>query len=441
MATPEARAIFLVGNVAADLLFLWEDSGVSELHQYKLGQIYGSVRKWSAYADSRTEVRTAVKADFALDGAVSPLDREQVACIVMAWEASLKFVEKEGELKAEAKTLGSAPLLSLGDKTAMTRALVASFGKRPERELPSAEYLAFKLEQIENGDFKASTLDAVVSKLEQSHSSEDLAASFDHQGRMRVTHKRHKGSLPANSEEFRLKLKIESNLWLMVASKLKSAPWLKGLCPQDFLDYADFILGERVLGIKKLDPISGSSAPLSPPWAVVLGYDAELRQEAWRRVEEDPGGITISAALKQVVKDPEIKNLFFIEVLAIGGNKRKAPEPSLGSADLAAPPLSKTARKKQAKASRLAAASVSSSGDGGVGTGNAPKGGGKGKGKGGGKGKGKGNGWCSTTPDGRRLCFAYNNGESCGGSCGMVHACRVTGCYSTEHPAIRHVAA
>ena len=40
-------------------------------------------------------------------------------------------------------------------------------------------------------------------------------------------------------------------------------------------------------------------------------------------------------------------------------------------------------------------------------------------------------------PDWRLLCYRLSDGEECGGSCGMVHACRVVGCADT-HPMIEH---
>ena len=34
--------------------------------------------------------------------------------------------------------------------------------------------------------------------------------------------------------------------------------------------------------------------------------------------------------------------------------------------------------------------------------------------------------WFSKTPDGRAICYAYNNvGETCAGACGRVHVCRI----------------
>ena len=69
------------------------------------------------------------------------------------------------------------------------------------------------------------------------------------------------------------------------------------------------------------------------------------------------------------------------------------------------------------------------------------KGSGTGKSKSKGKGKGKLQGGlhvCGRTPDNRLLCYRWNDGEECDGSCGMVHACRVVGCLDTEHPMARH---
>ena len=50
-------------------------------------------------------------------------------------------------------------------------------------------------------------------------------------------------------------------------------------------------------------------------------------------------------------------------------------------------------------------------------------------------GKGKW-GLARNTPDGRPICFAYNNqDEECSGSCGMVHCCQK--CFAM-HPTYRH---
>ena len=42
------------------------------------------------------------------------------------------------------------------------------------------------------------------------------------------------------------------------------------------------------------------------------------------------------------------------------------------------------------------------------------------------------------TPDERLLCFKWNDGQDCDGSCNMVHACRVKDCFKGDHPMVRH---
>ena len=42
------------------------------------------------------------------------------------------------------------------------------------------------------------------------------------------------------------------------------------------------------------------------------------------------------------------------------------------------------------------------------------------------------------TPENRYICYTFNDHRGCDGSCGMVHCCRVKGCYDTAHPMYQH---
>ena len=67
----------------------------------------------------------------------------------------------------------------------------------------------------------------------------------------------------------------------------------------------------------------------------------------------------------------------------------------------------------------------------------APPGGGKNKGKG--KTSFKGGLQVVGRADDRRLiCFKYNDGEPCDGSCGMLHVCRVKGCLKPDCKLVEH---
>jgi hypothetical protein len=418
MATDEAKRDFINKNVDADLMFVWEDTGVTLDLQFRIAQHYRNLKKFTAVADSRVELRAACAADWGCDPAASADNKSAVASVICAWESSKDLVEKENSLRAEAKVLGIPRSLSTSDKVAMRRAVEAAFGRFDDGECPSSDYITSKLEELELNEPTAAPLDEVTSVEEALVVG--MQSSLDTSGHVRVTKTKSKGSLPRSTEELRMKHKIESNVWLMMSSKFKNRSWLKDLTPGCWSKFTDFILGKKVneIEVPCLNSSSNIMVPLRPHWVVVLNYEYALRKAAFKRVR-DGSSTTLSAALKEVVRDPELKEIHFTSPLALG-------------VGFAAPA---TEVDDSAKRRKLA--------DGGKGS--AAKGAkGKGKGKAAGhkakKGKGKGGKptLLSNTPDGRAICFNYNN-KGCAGNCGMVHVCRIPGCLA-EHPMSQHSA-
>ena len=121
--------------------------------------------------------------------------------------------------------------------------------------------------------------------------------------------------------------------------------------------------------------------------------------------------------MRQAWKDPELRERYFITPLAV-------------SAVSSAP----RARSRSPRGQRAQAPNGKGAGKGK----NRHRGTGKGAGTGGQKdnnknsGKGGSKDWHSSTPDGRAICYAYNNaGESCAGQCNRLRVCRR--CFGT-HP-------
>jgi uncharacterized membrane protein YgcG len=366
-----------------------------------------------------------------------------VGAVVSAWEASSDFIEADTKIRAEAKILGTPRALSAGDKMAMRKAVETAYGKIPEKECPSNVYIASKLEDLEDGELVASPLDEIISRADGCSAQLDLASSLDVQGRLKVTKTKPKSKMPTSTEELRTKLAVEGNLWMMISSKFRNKSVLQGFTPRCMEDFTRYILGEKVLLLQVPDRASGGMGSLDPPWHLVLNYEYALRKEAFKRAMESPATVTIVEALQAVVKDSELKELFFISPLACSG-KTPRSAPAAGSLVVEG-----ALSKRQKKA--LAKAKPGGGGQGGQGGGKG-QGGGQGGGRGSGKGAGRGAGRAGAkgagkgtlageTPDGRRICFAWNSGAECNGSCGMVHCCRIKGCFSTEHPMIRHGAA
>ena len=66
--------------------------------QHKLGQHFTTAKKFSTYADTRSDVRAALKADHSLE-VTGQETRAAVAAVVSAWESRKEFSAKESELR------------------------------------------------------------------------------------------------------------------------------------------------------------------------------------------------------------------------------------------------------------------------------------------------------------------------------------------------------
>ena len=400
---------FLQQNVTSDLQYIWDDSEVSLDLQYKLAQHYKSLRVFISIAESTTDVRTALRTDFQIDAAAGAEHRAETARVVSAWVAGKQLYEKETELQAESKVMGLPRNLQHSERQAMLRAVEGTIGVLADHDTPSAEYLALKVEECENGEITAVTLDEITSQTQKTTAS--LQTSLDTSGHVRVVKNKTKGSLPSNTEEFRQALKLEAVTWLCMASKFKSKHWLAGLKMDHFQRYVEYILGDRVNSIKV--PVDNQQLALKPSWALVLQYEHRLRREACKLVNR--GEQSLGDALLKVIKDPDLKEAFFTTPLALTASENP---------------------NKYHRPSRKGGFEYNRQKGKGKGKFQQQKGFGKHQKGNGAKGKHGDLHLVSQTPDGRDICFAFNS-QGCAGKCGRVHVCRVKGCYG-DHAAREH---
>ncbi|CAE8607179.1 unnamed protein product, partial [Polarella glacialis] len=405
MATPEAQRLYLKEKVDADLCYLWDENDLTLAHQYAIAQNYKTMRKFAALGDTRSDVRAAFVADHGLDPlAAAPAGAENRAAVsgmVCFWELAKDFVQRESQLRAEVKVLGGKRPASVNERQAMRRAVEATMGKLPAREVPHPDYVATKLEEVEQDEPMALTLDMVTHAEEQEVN--ELTSTLDASGRVQVTRSKVKGRLPSNSEEYRMKLRIEAHTWLMLAAKFRSKTWLVGLTAADFSRFTDYILGDKVLRMQIPDGHGEGHrlVDLNPPWGVVLSYEFQVRKLAFTLVREN--GRTVSQGLEMAMKDTEVKEIFFTSAIALGG-KRSSPPPPPGPFDNGRPKKMKFKEEK---------------------------------GKGDKKGRGKGK-FTTKTPEGGNICFAFNTVAGCStAGCSMAHVCQIVGC-NLPHPYFMH---
>ncbi len=396
--TDEQRRDFLQTHVDADLIFVWDEAGVPLTVQHELGQNYRSVRKFAALGDTRAEVRAAFQADLTLDPAANPAVRPTLASLVTAWQVASEVTDKEIQARAEAKNLGVPRQVTFTDRNALVSSYERVYGRLEDRDTPSGDYLSQKVEEVEQGELLASQLDEIGSKEETLTIA--IQSSVDASGRLRVTRERKKSKLPKDSEELRSKLKLEANAFVMLGAKFRNRAWFQGLVPNDFVKYVDWLLGEKVFQLQIPKASSEGTRPLNPPWTILLRYEQQVRKEAYKQAVRQ--NRSIHDTLPEAMANSEIKEVNFLSPVALSmaaSDEAPTRTPIPGADDGGLPPV-----KYQRK--------------------------GKGKAKGKGRFDKRFGFLNSQTPDGRQICYAYQEGK-CKDNCGRVHVCQI--CMS-PHP-------
>ena len=405
-------------RVEADLLWILSQSEVELKDQYGLAQLgYLTVSKFARLEDSRAEARKALSADLAIDPSeaapAGPRNRVRLAALVAAWDSARNQAHRQDELKAEAKALNVTRPVGVTERVAMRRALEVKCGKMPPHETPSSEYLAAKMEEVENGEPTASALGEITSAEHVEEKS--MEAKLDTSGGIRIISKRGKVNMPRDSEEFRLRLRIECNMWMMLSTKFTNISYLQGLEKDAFVTYTDYFLGRSCaqMEISQADGTPLSSMPI--PWKAVLAYEFSCRRSALRQVREE--GAVLNTALLESIKNAETKEVNFTSPIALGLYRESSSKRMHDGAEQSTQvPKVQKGKGKGKKNTKVA--------------GKAAKGGQD-------RQQNSRRSFLSYTPDGRQICFKFNNKLGCASAdCDRVHMCQVKGCGESTHGAV-----
>ena len=123
--------------------------------------------------------------------------------------------------------LGVSRPVTQTEKQAMRIAFEAAHGGLEEAFEPSDDYISAKLEEIENGEVTASALSEVTSR--KKVRTMGIQTTVDTGGHVRIVRQRNKGVMPQHTEELRTVLRVEGNMWTMLASKFKNKPFFANM--------------------------------------------------------------------------------------------------------------------------------------------------------------------------------------------------------------------
>ena len=205
---------------------------------------------------------------------------------------------------------------------------------------------------------------------------------------------------PASSEQLRQRIRILGITFQLAAYKHSSRRWLQTTSMDVWRDHADFILSDDIYGFSN----HIGDREVRAPWQVVLSYEFQVRKAACRLIMFDH--LDLKAAMAQAARDPLVKEKFFSTPVSLSNPSR---EGSKRAADEGSNSRQQQPKKKAKGDGRASSSNQSTGGKGGSGA------------KGGKKGKQI---YANTkTPDGRSICFRYQDGSCKGKKCSFVHVC------------------
>jgi hypothetical protein len=271
----------------------------------------------------------------------------------------------------------------------MRKAAEAVYGAINDKIAPGHAYVELVFEQIEESHMEAVPLTRVLCVEDG-----DLMATgaiVDGGGVVRIRRSRQEVAAPTDPEALRRRLRTWGFAYTYARLKHPGRAWLADALPEAIADYFDWLLGDQVRGLESKDEHGTTIG--RPPWALVLRYEFEVRKLHAKKVNE---GASFRTALREAMADTALRDRRFITPLVIGsGSSATRPR---------RPERSRSPGGKGSKGKRAF---------------------GKGRGR---SAKARGRGseeWRASTPDGRQICFAFNNAkERCSGKCGRVHVCR-----------------
>ena len=380
-----------------DFQGLLERKGLSDRLQGTLSNAgVRSISLFSVIGDTAAEVRT-----FAVDHCNLDRGRDVVAVAGMidAWQASKTRMATRNQSEADAVNASIPPPLNKAEAQDLRVRFEQLHYKLEDKVTPSTGTLEQLFEQIETGEWKRMSLVMFLSR--DDADSEPMAATLDKNGTVRVKKGYGESKPPKSGEDLRQRVKLLGHTYLFAQLKFPNRHELRNIGPNLFHKYADFLLGEHVMGLQAKD--SRGEVVATPSLELVLSYEFQVRKLMVKYMNE---GTEMVQALEDAMKDPTIKERYFLTPAAL--------DAAMSGRDQGR--KSRSPRRERSREESYPRGSQSF-----------------GKGKGGKGRKGKGKSMHTKTPDGRDICFAWNNRDQrCCYQCGRVHCCQI--CFGT-HPA------
>lgn len=392
--------------MSSDLRFILSECEVPAVLQAVIADRgYKTMNLFAVLADDRAGIRTACKDTIGIDLAEGGLTAGQILSgrlattqILAAWVTAQARHSETEKITAENRCSRMPMTLPKSSLIALRQRFTREHGKVSDKIWPNSTLLEQRMQEVEEGNLTAQPLTDILS---EEDGPDENFVMLDSGGAIRTRKAPKAIPLPSSTEEFRNRVKTLAITYTAASYKHSSRVWLRSTSPALWLEYVEYILGEQVAAYH----LDSSGQTVMASWSTVLAYEHAIRKLMVHRVlyeSED-----IATALRFSCKDLSVKERYFITPTALKRNPGGDATSSVFTG------VTRTISKRQQRQTDYFIYRKGSKGEKG-----------KGKGKKGTK-AGKDSKWKhSKTPDGRSICFGYQD-NLCkkGSSCNYVHVC------------------
>ena len=394
---------------SSDLRFILEKNGVDNFLQACLFHSgITTVPLFAAIAKDVTDLKQLVKDEFGVDSTAGLVDRVRVANLQISWTTSEGRTSEQAKIEGELSAKHIVKPMSSSEFIGMRQSWEKKYWVLDDDVVPARTYLEKRAEDLEQEDFKAESLQSVLTR--EQDDPDVLVPVWSTTGALQMKKGSQLVDEPKNPEQLRKRLKVLSLGLMFLGLRHTNRGYLQGITPQTFEDYVTYLLSEHCFYMQ------GKTAEgfviNGPSWQQLLVYELQVRKKAWSLVQNT--GCTFEAALRAAWKDPVVKERFLTTPVALSASS--APKQRNTEGDNAGGGGKGTGRRTKVKKNQ------------GKGKGGKGKGGGKG-----GKSASEKLGCAARTPDGSPICYGYNDfAVRCKSrDCRFQHVCGI--CFA-KHP-------
>lgn len=148
--------------------------------------------------------------------------------------------------------------------------------KLDDKSTPATSTLEQVFDQVEAGELKNMSLKQMVSR--EDAEAEIVGATIEKgTGTIKIRKGYGECAKPRTPEEFRRRMTVLANTYLLAQLKFPQEAQLRNLRPLRWLRYVEFLLGEHVLGLKAINKDGEPVA--APELETMLNFDFQLRRQ------------------------------------------------------------------------------------------------------------------------------------------------------------------